>query len=579
MIRNCLIVAVILLSGCTTSRWVANSEPKLDFSNSIQLDSDPRIAITKYPSQTEPIIELKVIDYRLLDVPLVYESSRVIQRYRPRTGFLIAGLAAASGTIFLAEKLDAESSARQRNILRLTAGGILLGSVLNLKPVGEPIQTGETRVYGHASRSQYLDTTRVYTQNVLVRMNAAIDGTSLVSGREFVVNQSQQINLVEELSISNRQFENDQILNIQLVTENEVLDVEIPISSFMSQYICVNQRNTVVRSQPDLSDSNIITSVAPNSYLPFIELLPNGWYRTVIGASTAYVQESSGSLVWRVGSSINADFLVSTSGAQRGSVDIERNIPETDQLNQNAIALIITQESFNSSFRSVSNTHRSGDLVSEYFSKSLGILDQNIVRLRSSYFPESINEILADSGAGGMYQFENKDLLIYYAGAGSVVIDETDVQFHLLSTDTTRYIKLADLFHKLSTLSARSITLILDTDFSNNNTDLGNSVISDALNRQINSFLSSKQQSAIFLAADVSQIASNYQSVDLRTDRIHGIFTYYFLQSLQNGMIQLPQIRDNLLRNVTFTSRRLHNRGQDPIIRFNSNYSLTPQDY
>lgn len=578
MIRIYAIILLLLMTGCTTSRWVANSEPKLDLSSSRELDSNPRLSIASIPTPSQPVLEISVVNKRLLDVPLVYESSRVIQRYIPRTGFLVAGILASAGTLYLSEKVDSESSNGQKNLFRITAGGILIGSALNMKPVGDPIRTGESRIYGQSSRTQFVDTTQTYRFPVLVRMNAALDGVALLSGREFNIRQNVKINLLEELNLSNRQLEHDASIAIQLVTEHEIIDLELPVSSLMNRFIYVTQRNTVVRTQPEINSGNIITTIAPNSYLPFIEQTENGWFRTILGASTAYIQETAGKLVWRVGSGFNSDLIVSTSGAQPGSVDIERNVPEIDSRNPNSIAIIITQESYSQHIRSVKNAHRGGDLVNEYVTKSLGIPDQNVIRLRSSYFPESIRDILTDTGSSGMYQFENKDLFIYYAGAGARSVIENQVQFELISTDENRSISLTELFGLLSGLPVRNTTVILDTDFSNVKSDSVYFANQDVLLQKIDSYLNAKQNSAVFLATDLNQIASNYQSQDLRTDRIHGVFTYYFLQSIQNGQVQLPQIRDNLLRNVTFTSRRLHNRGQDPIIRFNSNYSLIPQD-
>jgi hypothetical protein len=578
MIRVYAIILLLLMTGCTTSRWVANSEPKLDFSSSRELDSNPRISVASIPTPSQPVLEISVVNERLLEVPLVYESSRVIQRYIPRTGFLIAGILASAGTLYLSEKVDSESSNGQKNLFRITAGGILIGSALNMKPDGDPIRTGESRIYGQSSRTQFVDSTQTYRLPVLVRMNAALDGVALLSGREFNIRQNVKINLLEELNLSNRQLEHDASIAIQLVTEHEIIDLEVPVSSLMNRFIYVTQRNTVVRTQPEVNSSNIITTIAPNSYLPFIEQTENGWFRTILGASTAYIPETAGKLVWRVGSGFNSDLIVSTSGVQPGSVDIERNVPEIDSRNPNSIAIIITQESYSQHIRSVKNAHRGGDLVNEYVTKSLGIPDQNVIRLRSSYFPESIRDILTDTGSSGMYQFENKDLFFYYSGAGARTVIKNQVQFELISTDENRSISLTELFGLLSGLPVRNTTVILDTDFSNVKSDSVYFANQDVLLQKIDSYLNAKQNSAVFLATDLNQIASNYQSQDLRTDRIHGVFTYYFLQSIQNGLVQLPQIRDNLLRNVTFTSRRLHNRGQDPIIRFNSNYSLIPQD-
>jgi len=579
VVRIFSLVVALILSGCTTSRWVADPEPTRDLTKSTVIDSEPRVLITKSPSTTQPVLELSIVNRRLLEVPMVYKSNRVIQKYRPKYGFLAAGVIVAAGTMYLAENLDPQTQIAQKNILRATAGGVLVGSLLNMKPVGEPIATGEVLQYGQASLSQYIDSTTVYSDRLRIIMNAALNGESLVSGREFIVNQNYTIDLIDELNLSEIQLSEDYSIEIQLVTDHQVVDTKVNVSSIMNQYIRVSKSNTQVRSSPELSESNVITTVAPNSYLPLVNSTDdNIWYRTTLGASTAYVAKSDGNLIWRVGSGYNSNFIVSTSGAQRGSVDIERDIPVSNNRNPHAIGIIVTQESYPEGLNSVKNAHRSGDLFSEYLTQSLGIYEQNIIRLKSSFFPESLADILLELDKDGTFDFDNKDFFFYFAGAGSVTVDSVSVNFKLMANDGSKGIYLNRLLEQVSNLNTRSNIFLFDTDFSNGRHTAGSRGINDSFNSLVDHFLAANPNSALFLASDVNQIASNYQSNDLRTDRIHGIFTYYFLQSLQSGSTSLPQIRDNLLRNVTFTSRRLHNRAQDPIIRFNSNFPLILQE-
>jgi hypothetical protein len=279
-----------------------------------------------------------------------------------------------------------------------------------------------------------------------------------------------------------------------------------------------------------------------------------------------------------VESGFNSDFIVSTSGALRGSVDIERDLPVSTQVNSDAVGIIITQELYPDSISSVRNAHRSGDLVNDYFVQTLGIPEQNVIRLKSPFFAASLTEVLNDETGNAVLDFRSRDLFFYFAGAGETTIDSSGVSFNLLSSMGKDAIDLESLFVRISTLNTNSNVIILETDFSNQASLYPNETLADSLNFIIDQFLMTTKNSAVLFASELNQRASNYQSIDLRTDRIHGIFTYYFLQALQSGESSLPQIRDVLLRNVTFTSRRLHNRAQDPLIKFNSNFLLKPQE-
>jgi hypothetical protein len=564
------ILAILSLAGCTTSRWVANPNPSLDIVNGSVLNSEPVITIVNSPTPESPFLHIEIKNNRLLEVPMVYESVRVIQRYRPRYGLLAAGILASTGLILMSETLQSESEL-QNNLIKLTSAGVLAGSALSLKPDGNPIQTGERRRFGQIEKTQIIDSLSAFTEPVLLRLNAAMEGESLISGREFTVRGSARINLVEELGLKSRTIDQNYSIQVQLVTENEVKDIQLPVSTVMKQYIRVIQRGTPVRSSPVFDPTTVITTVASNSYLPFIERVNENWYRTMLGATTAYVSTSEGEIIWRVSSGQNADFVVATAGS---SVDIEKDIPQSDVTNSNTLALIITQENYPESIRSVGNAHRSGDLFQEYMTKTLGIPEQNIIRLRSAYFPVTLSEILKSSEEGGIAEFSDKNLIFYYAGAARVQQYEGQPAIELITTSPSVSIRLDSLISQLSALNTRTQLLVFETDFSNRTTGVSTSELRRHLNQLIAQVNGSKPNSAIILAGEPDQIAGNYQSNDLRTDRVHGIMTYYLLQSLKNGATSLPEIRDALLRNVTFTSRRLHNRAQDPIIRFNTNFDL-----
>src|SRR5690606_7567387 len=93
------------------------------------------------------------------------------------------------------------------------------------------------------------------------------------------------------------------------------------------------------------------------------------------------------------------------------------------------------------------------------------------------------------------------------------------------------------------------------------------SVVADVL-------VQNNSANSVIFAGSLDQTAGNYQSADLRTDRVHGILTYYFTRALQSGITDIPGIYQYLQRNMTFTSRRLHNRAQDPFALYNEPTNL-----
>ena len=69
------------------------------------------------------------------------EANRVIQQYRPRLSWVMAGMLGAGSLFYIANSGDffaEELTASQKNLLMATGGLVLGASLLNMKPRGEP---------------------------------------------------------------------------------------------------------------------------------------------------------------------------------------------------------------------------------------------------------------------------------------------------------------------------------------------------------------------------------------------------------------------------------------------------------
>jgi hypothetical protein len=573
-LRLSLFILFISALSCTSSRWVTQDELIEDVSRIHIVDSIPVLSISDLPSNDKPSFTLMVMDKQLLKVPLRLRATRVIQRYRPRYSLIALGLVAASGLVYLASHegiVDQNLTKTQKNVLYVTAGGVLAGSILNMKPVGNPIQTGETRLLGQIETLQKVDSSQIYRGSLDLIINAAYNGESIVTGLQKTINGQLEINLLNDLGLRTFSPPDDGNIQVQVTSEFEVLEFEIPLSSFMNRYLKVATRNTPLRDSPNYSSANVITSVAESSLLPWVANTDDGWHRVLLGSRPVYVPSTEGDLIWRFGSGRGSELVVTTSAGTYGSVDIERDIPITNFVNNRAIAIIIANESYESTHFRRKSTLRSGQLMAEYLNLSLGYSRDRIININDFTAEIDVETLLnidlEEQTISGIPYSTQSDIFIYYAGHAGMIEIDGNIEPAILPVDMVPGdgITVAALFQSLAAMHVAGVHVVLDTDFTFR-TSTGSIVFNANMQIELASILTKQRSNnSVIYSVTGNQTSGTYQSNDLRTDRVHGLLTYYFVKSIQNGITDLSSIHQYLQRNMTFTSRRLHNRAQDPL--------------
>jgi len=80
----------------------------------------------------------------------------------------------------------------------------------------------------------------------------------------------------------------------------------------------------------------------------------------------------------------------------------------------------------------------------------------------------------------------------------------------------------------------------------------------------------------VIFGAQVNQHSELYVT-DAGEDKKHHIFPYFFAKALQERRTEMGSIFQYLQRNIPYTSRRLHDRSQDPQIFGNTSQELIPE--
>jgi len=255
---------------------------------------------------------------------------------------------------------------------------------------------------------------------------------------------------------------------------------------------------------------------------------------------------------------------------------VDENIPETGQVNPNAIAVVIGNAQYrNKDIPAVDFAINDAQSIRKYLLKAFGYQEQNILFLQNAGLAD-FNRTFGnrDNFKARLFNmvkpFES-DVFVYYSGHGAP--DPETGQGYLVPADCgdvslIRFdgYPLEQLYQNLSKIPFRSLTLVLDACFSGNSE--GGMLIKNASPVYIRSenLLMSNEKAVVFTSSEGNQISSWYNA------QRHSLFTYFFLRGLQGAAnrdgdkqrLTVLEMREYLLEHLPYMARRLHNRSQTP---------------
>lgn len=565
MNRFHVLILLLLFSGCTTSRWIVQEAPASDLNESKLLSTEPILTVSSLPDPDNPVITFDIRNLNTIQVPQRVEQRRFVQKYRPRYGLMMLGLAGSAGLLYVANSnafLENGLTDNQRLGVNVSAGVLAAASVFNLKPSGEPMFTGETRLLDQVGMTTRIDTLVRPANSPVVQttIQARYKGDVVLSGlQKSAVNQELRLDLVNELPFRSFQSDDPGILEIVISTSTQSFRTDVPVESFLKRYARVARRNTPIRSSPQDQAGNIVTTVAEASLLPWVSS-ENGWLQVLLGLNPVYMRMEDGAVVWMPAGGVGG--MVVSTGQRFGDIDIERNIPQLPAQQRDAAAVIIANERYADPLYANRFANRSVDLMKRYFNEALGV---PIERIRVvSDAPSSLSASWARFSRNNLWSELNLNpqtsrLFVYYAGKGATLNGRP----MLLPVDAPggAPIDVESFLDYLATLPTASTHVMFDTDFVHS---IDGSVLGSNALKTASDALTESKPSWVLFASDVRQPSNAYTTEDFRTDRIYGLLTYFVCKALQEEHTTTSEIQAYLTRNLTFTSRRLHNRPQDP---------------
>jgi hypothetical protein len=560
------LIAVMFLASCTTSRWIIQDEPANDLTQVRLVETAPILSLKRMPTPESPVLVFSFQDRIVSEFPRRVEQRRFLQAYRPRYGFMLFGLGLSAGLVYIANSsvVSGEIASGQRNGINAAAAALATASVFNLKPDGDPIYTGEARLMntiGVGTRVDTLD--RPGSASILEsRISAVYDGVTILDDLlKPGINQEVAIDLVTELPFRAYSTTDPGMVDLLIRTRSGSFSQQVPVESFLKRYARINRRNTPIRSTPIVSSANVVTTVAEASLLPWIST-EDGWHEVRLGLTTVYVKADDAPLVWMPAS--GASGLVVSTDLRFGEIDVERNVPTRAAIQPDAAAVIIANQSYANDSYGNRFALRSAELMKSYLHLTLGVPMDRIRVITDVKSAQNAtwsrferNNIWSELKLNP----ESSRLFVYVAGKGATRAGRAV----FLPTDAPagELVDVGAFMDYVGSLPAKSTHVLFETDFS---TSLDGTLLQPNSLADVSRYLLSQRPGWVWFAADARQTSGAYSTADQRTDRIHGLLTYFFCRALQEEYSETSDIRTFVDRNLTFTSRRLHNRAQDSML-------------
>ena len=254
---------------------------------------------------------------------------------------------------------------------------------------------------------------------------------------------------------------------------------------------------------------------------------------------------------------------ISTVNISVGKADVDVDIPSGRISNAaSTFAVIIANENYQRESK-VEFARNDGETFRKYCTTTLGLPEKNVHYVADATLNNMRAEIDWVCRVAKTYK-GSADIIFYYAGHG--IPDESTRASYLLPVDGYGYnvstgYKLSDLYDRLGSVPAGSVTVFLDACFSGTARD--GMMLASARGVAIKARADAPTgKMVVFSAAQGDETAYPYR------EKGHGLFTYYLLKKLQQtkGNVTYGELGDYITEQVGRTAIVENSKPQTPTV-------------
>lgn len=568
------------MGSCTSARWTVKEKESTDRTDYEVVEENYFLQQTEKVTPENPVLSLALFSETEYEYTQRVLMQRNIQDYRLRPGTLALGVGGAAMAFYLANIADfgSHSSSTKRWTLNGVSALMLASGFLNMKPVGEPRPTGEER---------YKRATGTTTEVDSVKSDAKIDTSAsvymLYNDLIIFEDSNQDIpdgmltipigNVLNNLRLSGQDVGN---ATVEVLFADSLYRYKYAIDSILQPYAVVNEQLTALRNSPQENADNVLADLVEGSQLR-INSINDDWYQVMYGISETYIRKSDASIIWRSEDYEVEDQVVTVPRVPFGEIDVESNIPLLRDQNSNAKALLLINQNYADTLGERNYALRDGRLMRTYLQNALGYSKNNIHQLADINSSDSLNTLISSMRSTAN---DSTELFIYISGYGTIDKEKQELQFLTVSPEnpSDSMIAVSDIFSRIGDISSKQTLVLGDIDFTSENSDksFSSNEMQSIIERNVSPLLSKNPNSSVLLGSQLNNPSRLYMS-DEGEDKKHHIFPYFFAKALQERRTTLSDIYQFLERNVSYTSRRLFDRPQDPLLLGNTQLNLAGQ--
>ena len=563
-----LVTVLFLLSAmqCTSTRWTVADMHSIDEREEPEKLSSRQIIRTgEIPTVDRPFLTLNLYEIQELEFTERVLVERTVQQYQPRWGFTMLGTLGAAIAFYAANTDDFIDDPSSSQTAALNATGVLLTTIAlaNMKPVGEPIRTGETRHLRTSGTVVKPDTTRADEAvefEFMVEINYR-DETQFSQTYQSLDEDGLRVNLASLLDGKNITGEDPGYLDVYITYGEERSSYQIPITSFLSPVVVVNTPVTELRNEPVYGERNTLAEVGHGSELILLDKSDQQWFEVRFGGSDVYILRESGEIQWKAADIIADPTVVTVDEVPFGEISVEYSVPVLKPVNETDVGIILSNHRNNQKGlrRYLDRDFR---LIELYYRDAFGVLASNFHKLDlldGESFRERIESLESDS---------TSTIHLYISGFARVNRydgEDTIEMIHVDEAQNESVVDLKEVLTHIASIESRKLVVFIDLEYTdelrllrpvsgiNNGT---------AVYRRIaDSVLELNENSALIFSARPDQKSGIYESTRFE-QKYHHIFPYYIAQGLQQRRATLSNLIRHIENQVDYTSRRLHDRPQ-----------------
>ncbi|MEX0994972.1 MAG: hypothetical protein WD599_05545 [Balneolaceae bacterium] len=564
-----VLILSILFTNCTSSKWTVIDLHAIDERDPpVKTDSTFTVVIGHKPTHDNPIFNLQVREIEELEYTQRVWVERTVQQYRPKWGFTLLSLAGAGLSIYAGNTDTFINTRSNTQSMALNVTGAILTTLAftNLKPVGEPIRTGETKFLRKNGTVIKTDTVAVKNESEFtIDLSVTYGDQEILSGESYFTQSKEiNINIANLLQDETLSSESPGSLIVEFSFQEVHHNYEIPVASFLEPFLHITVPIAELRSQPTTDSRSLLTEIGQGSELTFLRNYDEHWYEVQVGGTNSFVARENGEIRWQAVDNGDGPSVITVEDVPFGEISIENSVPVLRRSESSDRAFILSNHQSNN-IGSRPYLERDYQLIDLYFRNAFDLNRDQIVEINITG-EESIWEDPIDSPG-----LDSLATVFVYIG-GFAVVDNSNGRevvkmIKINEEGKIRTVLLEDVLLKIAEKSRQKLIIFVDLEFqptmnenrSSRSVNRGGDIVWLQLANRITRV---QPNSALIFSSGTHQLSGLYSS-DQSENMYHHIFPYYLAQGIQHRRTKIIELVQYLENQVDYTSRRLFDRPQE----------------